>query len=350
MCWECVCMLCVCYFELCVDSHTDTWCTHTYLLENDGTINFHDTSFWHISYSLLLYHSDALARVTTYCPFKIHIEWLLCVDSTFKYKSSEGFVVRYTNGQRTKIKFEAYRTAKGKPMDEALMKTLHKWFTEQANWNEKVTAYSNPVTIEFLRIQWDGLHTKYESFFSPIREQYNTEFAHLIDKSMFGKAVSVCDSQYKDVLHFIRKEKPVELHRYICHKYIPKICHVPFDVTRLLIQGDSGGNWTPNQRAAVVADEEWILAVCGTWLRCCVWDRVVGHKSDQQQLVWEGHVFGIWTWGVVMCMCDTAVVLYEPTITTHFDTLLLCVWKIQCVYSCDHWLSDHDVVVLCGCV
>jgi len=107
---ECECMLCVCYFVyVCWFTHSlpiDTWCTHTYLLENNATINFYDTLFWHIPYSLLLYHSDTsvaerqvLSLQDSQCVagmgrkhISIQIEWCVC-----RCQSLHGYVIFVTD-------------------------------------------------------------------------------------------------------------------------------------------------------------------------------------------------------------------------------------------------------------
>lgn len=90
---ECECMLCVCYFVLCVDSHTVFPLTHdvrTHIcwkttLQSIFTILYFDTFLTPCCCTTQI----PVWLRDKYCPFKIHNVWLVWVESIFQYKSSD---------------------------------------------------------------------------------------------------------------------------------------------------------------------------------------------------------------------------------------------------------------------
>eukprot|EP01034_Spumella_vulgaris_P024665 gene24665-31034_t len=156
------------------------------------------------------------------------------------WDNHEGFVIRYGDGQRTKIKFEKYRN-----QNENGTVTLE----------SKLADFPKHVHQEYILLQWSAIQTAYDAFHEPIRVVYETEYTMIEDQGDFARAIKHSGHPHLDVLHLMRKNSPT-LKAHIISRYVSKrVREVPFNKT-LFFSVDScfGGNTVWEAHVKKVSD------------------------------------------------------------------------------------------------
>ena len=125
------------------------------------------------------------------------------------WDNSEGFVVRFSNGDRVKIKFEQY-LAVHRAVTNLNSTTLFEWFKDDSATLEERLKQIPDEFYESAKLQWKDFQEKYDKLLE-IATTRVSELAHLSNKDF---AFTIKDEDSKPILFAIRNNK--EVRKIIC--------------------------------------------------------------------------------------------------------------------------------------
>ena len=126
------------------------------------------------------------------------------------WDNSEGFVVRFSNGDRVKIKFEQY-LAVHRVVTNLNATTLFEWFKDDSVTLEERLKQIPDEFYESAKLQWKDFQHKYDILLELAKRRVS-ELAHLSKKEF---ALTIKDDDNKPILFAIRNNK--EVRKIICN-------------------------------------------------------------------------------------------------------------------------------------
>lgn len=125
------------------------------------------------------------------------------------WDNSEGFVVRFSNGDRVKIKFEQY-LALHRVVTNLNPTTLFEWFKDDSATLEERLKQIPDEFFESAKHQWKNFQENYDT----LLEKATTRVSELGDCSAKDFALAIKDDEYRAVLFAVRNNK--EIRKIIC--------------------------------------------------------------------------------------------------------------------------------------
>lgn len=131
------------------------------------------------------------------------------------WDNSEGFVVKFSNGQRTKIKFENYKNLHA-VVTNLSVNGVWNWFREGKTFDDVIEEIPDEWHA-WINEVWEGFDKSKHDILSRVETKLR-ELEHITNRGMFAKAIK--DDDYKSILFATRDDKPV--HQMVCDRFKPK--------------------------------------------------------------------------------------------------------------------------------